>query len=295
MIYKTKIINNLAECKQLWDKLVDIETLFDNWDFRLAFHNPEYQLNFVVAYHNELPIGLLPLQYNKDKNYLEFFGGSFMNNNRIYTQYDIEAVNNCLIGSLKTKAKLDSLLAKSSYIETLEFMDNTYNLDISGINSLEEFLDKHFSARKRKTFRKILRDFDEIPHTIEFDRWDDLEILMRLNIERFEAESTFSKSTRRDAFRKLVDANLKVVIMSILIEGVPENVNIFVEFNDIFYALTSGTNVNLDHDLRKYSLLKKFEYAILHNFKTIEVGSNDCNWKESWHLTPHPLYMYKNF
>jgi hypothetical protein len=295
MQYKTQIVNNIEECKSIWSQLVDIKTLYDNWDFRYAFYNSKYPLNFVVAYNDDKPIGLLALQQNTDNDYLEFFGGNFMENNRIYAKENTAEVSNFLINTINSRVKLSSLIAESSYIKSFKFMDNTYDLDISQMNSLEDLLETNFRSHKRKNFRKILRDFEDVPHKIEFDRWDDLEKMMTLNMERFEEESAFNEYAHREAFRTLMDSELKVRIMTILINDIPENISLFVEFNDIFYAMMSGTNIELEYDLRKYSLLRKFEYAIENKFKTFDAGRNDCNWKENWHLTPHPLYIYKNF
>lgn len=295
MKYEIKTVNNLEECKKIWYQMVDIKTLYDHWEIRTAFYNPKYVPEFYLAYEGSELVGLLPLQNNTDKGYLEFYGGDFMENNRIYATRDVEEMSRNFLENIDKKVKLSSLLGENTYIQSLTFHDSTYDLDLTKFNSLEDFIDNHFNARKRKAFRRILREFEEIPHTIEYDRWDDLELMMFLNMERFDEDSAFNDKARRDAFRNLVDADLKVRMMSIMVDNKPQNVNVFIEFRGTFYAVMSGTNIELEYDLRKYALLRKFEYAIENKFKIFDAGRNDCNWKEFWHLTPHPLYIYKNY
>src|SRR3989344_9188149 len=104
-----KVIKDLSQAKAIWQQLSPQKTLWDDWDFRYCFYKYyNWELFFYTGYLDGQIIGVLTLQYNPEKKFLEFFCGNYMEENKIlvkkdcqqfipdfYKQVDKEAEINC--------------------------------------------------------------------------------------------------------------------------------------------------------------------------------------------------------
>jgi hypothetical protein len=297
MDIKVEKITDLDQCKTLWQSIVIEKTLYDNFDFRVAFYDSRNPLNFIAAYDNDLLVGLLPLQMNTVKGgYLEFFGGKFMEYNRIYAKDGSAEIKGKLIGAIDGNADLNSMMAEDEFIKSFPFQDNTYNLEISNLHTLTEFIEQKFVGHTRNRFKKKLKNFAELEHKVELGRFEDLDKMMELNKMNFGEESSFHENAISTAFHKLLKTDFKINMISVLINDIPESVSYFLEYKDEFHYLMAATNRNSVRDLGNYITFKTLEYAMQQNkFKVFEAGRNNCGWKEVWHFEPHPIHIFKNF
>ena len=85
MSFQIKKITVLEEAQYYWSLLTPNQTIFDTWEFRYcAYTFSSDKLAFYLGIVDNEPVGLLPLQYTVEAGYLEFFGGSFMEDNKLF-------------------------------------------------------------------------------------------------------------------------------------------------------------------------------------------------------------------
>ena len=290
-----RIINDQTECYSIWNSIVDIKTLYDEWDFRLAFYNSANPLHFITIFEDGIAVALLPLQNNTIKGYYEFWGGNFMENNRIFTKPGFEHLRSTLIESLPSRTILRCITPEDSIIQNLPIDDYTYNLNISGFSTIDDYFNSCFKSKTKQGFKRKLKKFASIPHSIEYNRIEDISRMIELNIRHFGPESSLGEINIAQAFPNLLSSKFKITILSVILNGIAESITYSIEYKDMFYYLISGTNRDCVTDLGNYAVLKTLEYALNNNFKTFDAGRNDCNWKERWKLEKHPLHIFKNF
>ncbi|MEK7065217.1 MAG: hypothetical protein AAB963_02115, partial [Patescibacteria group bacterium] len=83
--------SDLEECQRLWEKFSPHETIYDEWDWRYTFYKyHNYRLKFIVGIDAGQEIGVLPLQYEPEEGFWEFFGGPFMERNNVWVESGYE-------------------------------------------------------------------------------------------------------------------------------------------------------------------------------------------------------------
>ena len=96
------VIEDIDEARIAWNTLSPQQTIFHDWIFRFAFYRRSaFPLAFICAVEKEKLVGLLPLQRNTDKGYLEFFGGIDMEDNACFVSGDRETIQPHLLAALR--------------------------------------------------------------------------------------------------------------------------------------------------------------------------------------------------
>jgi cell division protein FtsI/penicillin-binding protein 2 len=86
-----KVIKDIEEAKKWWEYFTPHQVIFDEWEFRYCFYKYfNYDLHFYLGFIKDEPIGLLPLQYDPERKYLEFFGGPPMDDNDVFIKTGYE-------------------------------------------------------------------------------------------------------------------------------------------------------------------------------------------------------------
>ncbi len=203
---KYEIITDVEKAKEAWNLLSKHETIDDEWDFRYAFFKPlGYDLHFVVAYEDDLPIALLPLQKNnleglmppyylKDgKPFLEFFGGDDTDDNDILSKSDRHDLFRDLVFQIKDRAYLAPLSPKFETFPNAVWCENKYFVDLTKYKSYEEFLGDTWSSGSRSKILQQVRKINR-EHSVEviYNNKEDIDLLSEYNIQRFGERSSFS-------------------------------------------------------------------------------------------------------
>lgn len=282
-----RIIDNIQEAKSIWDKLSPKERLDDLWEFRYVFYSASNNpLKFFAGFENNEPLVLLPLQKNLEKKRLEYFGGPFMESNKIFGEKSNNAEKILLLGAIDEPARLDWMV-REDYFEGMPGFtedDPNYYLNIADYKSSDDFLQEKFSSRHRKKVRKYVAELESTYEIdINFPNNISLEILGKMSRERF-TDSWFGDGTIQDAFQNLIASDLNVRFMEIKVNGVTASVSFGIVYNDLYHSIMSSTDINLYPNLGKLRILALINQAIDLNCKRLEFGSGDCGWKEMWHL-----------
>ena len=102
-----RIIYDINEAQEYWEKFSFKETLFDLWVFRHSFYKYDnFPIYFIVGEIDGQPIGLLPLQRDTTNNFLQFFGGYWMEDNKVFIRPEYMHLIPQFYDQIKEPAKL---------------------------------------------------------------------------------------------------------------------------------------------------------------------------------------------
>jgi len=286
-------ISDVRKAEEIWNEFSYKENIYDSWDFRYCFYKYfAFPICFYVAKLDGEPIGLMPLQYNTEKKYLEFFGGCFMEDNRIFMKSGYESFMPRFCEVLDRPARLEDIIGEDPFKKGLSDFEYKYVADLSGVKTLDEYLKKIFNAKHIKKIRKRYDKIESLAPEIIENRFADIEIMMDLNIRMFCDESSFLKPHRREIFRDLLKLDLDFHMLSFLIGGKPEAVSLSFKHGDTFVGINAGVNKEGFPDLSTYTILKRLEKAISLGSKKYDAGIDDLGWKENWHFQKVPEKIF---
>lgn len=289
-----KCVHDLKECQKIWEELSPKKTIYDEWKFRSAFNKyTNYQLYFYIGLIKNQIIGLLPLQYNSNKKSLEFFGGPYMDINQIFIEEKNYQYIPQFYKSLDKPAKFP-LTQKDPYTQGLPQDNFNYSFNLASYHSLEDFFKNLFSKKRQKNFKRENKIIEQNKITIIPNQYEDLDVLIDLNIQKFGKESSFSDSDYPEIFHNLLKFPWQWIIMTFLINNQKQAVTLALLYKGIYYYLATGVAPEI-LNLRSYTTTKNIEKAISLKAETFDLGSDDCGWKERWHAEKNiPQYLFSN-
>ncbi len=293
-----RLIKNLSEAQAVWRALSPGLTIYDDWDFRKTFYDRDPQeIFFYAAYDDTEPVGLLPLEYYPALDYLDFFGGEFMDSNRCFTKTGREDIIPEIYKSISRKAALFDIIGDDIFTRSMDVEDYNYILRLEGLADFDAHLERSFDAHRRKNFRRDKRIFGErYPGlSLHYGRAADLDPLFELNIKRHGDESYISLGAIREGVRALAAGDQRVKIMSLEIDGQVEGVYFGMLQGGVFHSLIVGSNSEKYPGIGNYMQIEFINWAIRIGAKVFDAGLGDCGWKERWHFEKEPQYEWSNF
>ena len=289
-----KLINNIEEAKNVWNKLTPNKFLCDNWDYRYCFYKYfNYPLYFYVGFDKEEIVGLFPLQFNEDEKYLEFFGGGFMRDNRVFIKPGYENNINQFYSAITQPIKLKSIVGEDQFTKSFDIYKYKYVVELSGISSADDYLNKNFKARSRKKLQKKVEMSECLNPVIVENNYEDLDLMFELNKKAFGEKSSFNKPYRTEAFNDLFKLNFDIHLLSYVINEKKEAVSFSIKYNNVYNYINTGSNKNNEINLGSYIIYKQIERAIKSKAKYLDAGMGDLGWKEIWHLEKTPQSSFE--
>lgn len=289
-----EVIEDLGQAEQLWKQFSPSLSLYELWDFRYIFYkHKKGSIHFILSYEDDTPIGLFPLQRNAEENYLEFFGGSYMENNQIFTKPGFESLREAFYLQITEASHLEYIIGSDLATQALPVMDEKYFLTCTEMHSLEDYFQKFFSGETRGKMRRKMRHIEAEGIRIVKNEFENIEYLFQYNIDNFGERSTFHFSGRKESFRELLTLGLPVYLLSFYIKDVLVGVSFSLLGKDNTYEyLNLGVSQDAPRDLKSYIHLKNIESAILDKASIFNAGCSDCGWKELFHLEKTPQYKF---
>lgn len=288
-----KCISNIEEAKKIWQKLSPNKNIYDDWDFRYCFYKYfNYPLRFYAGYDNGELVGLLALQYNSGLKTLEFFGGSFMEDNHVFIKPGYEEYIPQFYNSIKEPARLEDIIGEDSFTKSLDILEYKYVADISKMKNADDYLVKKFGAKSRNGLRKKIKSIEKMNPEIVINDYSDIDALMDLNKKAFGKESSFFKPFRNEIYHDLFNLNLDIHTLSFVINGKKEAISLAIKYKNSYVYINAGTNKNDVSNLGAYVILKNIEKAIQTGAKFFDAGLEDLGWKERWHLDKIPQRVF---
>ncbi len=295
MSFTIQKITDLEEAKKYWSLLTPGQTIYDVWDFRYcAYAFTNHELAFYVGFEAEEPVGLLPLEYHGSAKYLEFFGGRFMEDNKIFLKKGYEDKAPYFWQAINLPARLSYITASDSFASTFPILDYRYSLPLAELGSVENYIQTRFHGETKKKLLKRIRKFEfENEITILENQWDDLDLLFYFNKEKFKADSIFHFPFREALFKELAHSPFSPKLLTFIINGKKQAVTMSLAHKKTYVSLNSGVSAEASKDLSSFMRLKKIEHAFKHGMTLYDALANDCGWKDAWHFDKSPQYEWR--
>lgn len=286
---------DLNRCCQWWKKFSPQRSLFDLWEYRHCFYSGYgYQPYFIIGFEAGIPIGILPLWYEKKGAFYTFFGGTFPEPNRFL---------------IKDKSKLALFLKQCPQPTRLYYLERSetkyyplaesetnYSLDLSQYRqSIERFF-LSFKKKHRKNLRYDLRQFEKNDYRLRYNFPNDLDEMINLNRQRFQKASDLNEKEMETSIRELAGIALKqgrLSLVSLLVKEKIEAVEMAVVYNHCYYVLCGGHNLEIEN-IGKRMIIEHLKLALKGNVSRLDFLSTDSGWKKLWHFKTKSFFEFKN-
>lgn len=297
-----RVETDLKTCQSLWEQFSPRQSLFDLWDFRLAFYNGyQYTPYFITLSSQEKVISVLPLWFDIEDNQYTWFGGSWPEDNIFYTT--MEKTVPLLLKLIPGKTRLFCVLPQEGISDqpgVLEADEEKYVLDIRNFKSLTDFFGT-LKKKKRYNLKRDLKKIESLSSEIIVNNFSHLETLFKLNISRFdgmvidESKSTFLPKEKQKTFKEIVSLakDYQVRMISTKINNQIVSVDLVAIYNRTYYCLAGGCEVEQYPGLGTFANLMLIKDAIsLGDIDYVDFLQGDLNWKASWRIAPRPLFKF---
>lgn len=285
-------VTDIEKAEELFRTFSPNETIYDIWEFRFCFYKYfSYPISFRVGYIQGQPTGLLPLQFNTDKGYFEFFGGSYMGNNRVFIVPGYEKYISNFYNSVEGKVKLEWMIGDDTFTQKLEIQDFDYFLNLENFQTFDNYLETFALDEVKRKWRKI-----NTQNKIEVitNQFDDLELLFEWNIKKFNDDSSFLMPFRQESFKDVLKIDvIKPYIFTFSIDGIKQAVSFGLVYNNIYVSVNQGISDTCTiRDMSTYVLLYHIKAALEEKNRYINVLTSDCGWKERWKFSKTPQFQF---
>lgn len=289
-----KIVKDLGECRVLWNRFSPKKTIYDDWDFRFLFHKyHQHNIHWIVAYNKNEPLGLLPLQYNTITKQYEFWGGDYMEDNRAYVILGYEHIIPTLYASIPPKNNLQYIVGEDEYTKSLPVEDFKYIITIDPSTSFETYLANHFDSETRGKFRRKIKHIQNLGIIVHKNRAEDMEILFKFNLERFQENSSFAdRPYHREIFLDLFKTATKPHLLSYEINGQTQAVSFGTIYNEVYEYFNLGVSLGAHKDLPTFVHYTNFMTAVEEKTRLFDAFTGAYGWKELWHMDKVPQHRY---
>jgi CelD/BcsL family acetyltransferase involved in cellulose biosynthesis len=304
--HKVVVISDIKECEKLWREFSPNLTLFDTWEFRLAFYAAyKYKPYFLVLKKNGENLALLPLWYEDnnfyDKNLKRYtwFGSDWQEENKFWAK-NIDYIP-LLLSLAPTPLYLNAISKDSvdKLKDKIEFKEDEpkYVLNLKGFENHEDYL----MTLKKNTRRNLRKDRNRIlkqSPQIVIDNFSDLDILIELAKKRFreKGESADWEDPRRvETFKNVIKfsgKSYKVRMIKVKINGKGAGVDLICILNKTYFAVKCGYNISEFSGIGNFINLYEIDDAIKLGMEKIDFLQNNYQWKNKY-FPPVPLYKFE--
>ena len=245
-----RIIDDLEQCREVWERMIPQETLWDLWEFRACFQKHfQRPACFIITVNSQNLTEILPLSWiDESQCYGNFpgetwLGKTWLEQNRIPTDNKIlcNMLDHCpgpyylryLQPSLESDGQNQYVVDEVGYL----FRPSDYNDDI----------ENYFQQFSNRTAKKIKREIASLQagSRYRYDDLSDFDYLVQLNVKNFGNCSYFSDRRFRESFRTLMhylNDNGWLRITTVIINEEIAAVDIGCLYREVYTLLGGGTN-----------------------------------------------------
>lgn len=289
-----EIISDLEQAKNLWQQFTYDQTLFDTWEFRYCFYKYfNFPIHFILGKDesNEY-VGLLALQRNTTEGYLEFFGGSWMEDNKLFIKQGYEQEAQSFYAQINEPAHLIGINGFTDYEKGLVLDEYKYILPISNYNSYQDYITDKFNKKTQQTYARKFRKIESLNPELLMNQAQDIEKLIEYNLITFGQDSSFHSPYRKEIYRDMLALPFNKYLLSIKIEGQIEAVCLNIEYKGTMFYLNAGANNQKIPNLGSYIIMQAIDIGIKNKFIAFDALMISYNWKERWHFNKIPFNKF---
>jgi len=294
------IVKDLKECQKLWNEFSPHKTLFDTWEFRLAFQEAyKYEPYFIVLRQGGENKALLPLCYDHDNKRYIWFGTNwqeevdFFAKEKKYVPQLIEAAPT----PLELDAISPSIIEHMKAIKHVGEDDPKYKLNVANFAHHEDYL-KSIRKGERRNLRKDRNRVEKLSPTIDFNKFKDLKHLIKLSEKRFaeKGEDTDWEDPRRVlAFKNVIKLSGKSYdarMISIRVGKKIAGVDLVCLYKGTYFAVKCGYDVKNFSGIGNYMNMFEIDDAIRLGMQNVDFLQSSYQWKNKL-FQPTPLFKIR--
>lgn len=299
---KVRQIDDLSLCQEIWKRFWPVESLFDLWEVREAFHQAfQRPCCFLTAEEAGETVGLLALSWVEELGRFCHFPGETWMGKTWLEQNKIPCcrpgVTEHLIGMIPGPAHVRYLVngaADTALVPVTEdeigylFFPGDYG------HSFDTYFGS-FPGKKRKKFEIELTRLESMGVSYDYDiNSQALDALFQMNMERYGEYSYFQDSRFLVAFQNFLEFLRKrgfLRLTSVSIGGTLAAVDVGAVINDHYTVLAGGANA-LFPGVAKLINFHHLKAACANRFAQVDFLCGDFGWKERFLFTPRPLYEF---
>lgn len=296
------VVSQIDECHQLWKRFSPHLTLFDTWDFRLAFWKAYHHTPYFIVLKKDLEeFSFLPLWYEEDEKRYTWFGSTWQEENKFFVKDPLFIP--LLLAICPSPALLNAISTELPlWVEKvikLKRDDPKYILSLNVIRSADDYL-ATLKKKKRYNLKRDRRIIEAQNPRIIFDGFSDFETLVNLSIKRFQEkgeDTDWEDSRRIETFRQVIKLGqrgcaYKVRMLTVVIGNKAAAVDLIALFNGCYYPLKCGYDVKNFPGIGNYVNLLEIEDAISLGMKKMDFLEIGYGWKDKW-FEEVPLLQYE--
>jgi hypothetical protein len=294
MRFDCETVRDFDLAKKKWEFFSNSTSLFDLWEFRMCYaQNYNYITEFYNLNEDGCPSIMLPLQDNGD--YLEYFGGTYYEDNRIFYKPGFRTHIADLLNSINKKVYIDDLNSNYSDDQLFGEGEPKYVVDICGMDSGLEFINRYFFGKSKARINQELRKLAGSNLKCEVGNDSDMYHIFELNIRRFGDDSIFNDPRDQKAFIDMSRLPLEKYFMRFHIGERLVAATFSILYKGTYYFLAMGVDYKAIENLTMYVAYQNVELATSKGALLFDALLGDNGWKSHFHLEPRSLYFYKNY
>ena len=297
-----RLVTDLAECRDLWDRLIPPESIFDLWDVRACFQQ-QFRRSpcFIVADDEHGPAGLLPLSWIGESGCFGCFPGETWNGKTWIEQNRIVAADADTLNGLLDRCPGPYHLR---YLRPLGVTSSEqYGIDETGYlfrppdydYDIKEYF-QQFSHKSAKRLTKELSALERCGVETRHEDLSDFDRLVQMNLARFGENSYFGDVRFRESFRSLAHlfhARGWLRLTAMLVGGELAAIDIGCVYRGTYTLLGGGTDTARP-GVAKLINIHHMRRACVERLDEVDFLCGAFSWKKIFHLTPRPLYLLSN-
>ena len=297
-----KIETDINTCHKLWKEFSPNETVFDNWNFRLAFLKGYKRTPyFILLKRGQENVALLPLWYEDDKERFTWFGSDWQEENKFFTKEPL--LIPVLLALSPSPIFLNAISANIPYwtkdVIKLSPDDPKYILDLTNFSSSENYLES-LKKKKRYNLKRDRNKIQSLAPKIIIDNFQDIDKLIKLNIRRFKQKgenSSLEDQRSVETFRQVIKLGNKkdsyqTRMITVVIDGKVAGVDLITIFKNCYAPLKCGYDVDKFPGIGSFVNLLEIDDAISLGMEKIDFLEIGYGWKDKW-FTEVPLFKYE--
>lgn len=288
-----KLFQDIDNAKKYWEMFSPNLSLFDDWEFRYtAYKYLNLPIYFYVGFLDNKPIWVIPLEWNTEKKYLEFFGWFYMEDNKVLIERWYEDFVWEFYRQVSLPKRLSFISDNSNYEKTFVTENYSYYVNTKEISSFDDYLEKKFSNSWKKHFKRNIRSIlDNHKVEIIMDRFEDINIMFEYSLKNFWQKCDLILEPSESQFELDLLKKFDSHLISFVIDWKIQAVSLVLYYNNVLYWINWWINYSDINNLWKLVFKEKIDIAIKNGFSMYHAWVWDYNWKKDWHLDSYVQKM----
>jgi len=297
-----RVVTDLAECRDVWERAFPRENLSDLWEVRDCFQEHfQRPAHFLVGDESGEFTAFLPLSWIEESQCYGYFPGetwsgkTWLEQNRVVAR-DADSLTRLLAHCpssyhVRYLCPLDPAAGNGHPVDEIGYLFHPpqYEYDI------ERYFEE-FSHKTAKRLRKELAEIEAPGVEYRYDEFNDFNRMVELNMGRFGEKSYFHDARFRESFRALA-ALLRergwLRLTAVLIGGEVAAVDMGCLRDGAYTLLGGGTHGGYP-GVAKLINIHHMRRACEERMQSVDFLCGDFSWKKLFHLAPRPLYLLSN-